>query len=212
MPPADTRPIRSLPRGFRNRRGEAIRLELLAEGMHRRLVEMYLAYQPRNSFQGLPPIRDEVCTQWVEGMIRDGVNIVALCRREVVGHVAVFPVNERKCEMLVVVAPGFQETGIGTQLVRSAAEAAGELGFQRMWLPVDATNVRARHVYEKCGFAYVSDRLSRELDMRLDLRQPTPRPAAGTCEAPPPPAPYLLLDSLGIRLPRLSANGDPGSL
>ena len=54
--------------------------------------------------------------------------------------------------MLVVVCPGFQNLGIGTELVRSCIEVADELGFQRIWLPVDATNVRARHVYRKCGF------------------------------------------------------------
>lgn len=201
MPHQSLHCIRCLPREFSNRRGQPIRLELLGQPMRRRLVAMYLAYQPRNSFQGLPPIRDEVCIKWVEDLIRDGVSIVALSAPgDVVGHVVVLPVNPRKCEMLVVVAPAFQDTGIGTELVRAAAEVARELGFQRMWLPVDAVNVRARHVYEKCGFEYASSRLARELDMALELApQPTrTKPASPSCEAPPPPTPALLLGSLGI--------------
>ena len=88
----------------------------------------------------------------------------------IVGHAALFPVNDKKCEMLVVVCPGFQNLGIGTELVRSCIDLAAELGFERIWLPVDATNVRARHVYRKCGFEYVSNKQGRELDMTCDVR------------------------------------------
>ncbi|MDZ7618990.1 MAG: GNAT family N-acetyltransferase, partial [Patescibacteria group bacterium] len=102
-----------------SKHGEFVRLELLRPGLHSRLLAMYLAYQPRNCFQGLPPIRDDVCAKWVEDMIRDGASIVALApgADAVIGHVAIFPVNDRKCELLVVVAPAFQNHGIGTQLV-----------------------------------------------------------------------------------------------
>ena len=36
-----------------------------------------------------------------------------------------------ECEMLVVVCPAFQNLGIGTELVRSCIDLAGELGFER---------------------------------------------------------------------------------
>jgi ribosomal protein S18 acetylase RimI-like enzyme len=54
--------------------------------------------------------------------------------------------------------------------VRSCVASAAELGFERIWLPVEATNVRARRVYEKCGFAYMPGRPARELDMACELR------------------------------------------
>ncbi len=181
-----------------SKQGELIRLGLLRKDAHSRLLAMYLAYQPRNCFQGLPPIRDEVCAKWVEDMIRDGVNIVAqpVGGRDVVGHVAIFPVNPRKCELLVVVDPAFQNHGIGTELVHSAAELADERGFSQVWLPVDAINSRARRVYEKCGFEYTSSRLARELDMSLDLTRKKRRVLS--CAAPQPPAPHLMLESLGL--------------
>ena len=62
-------------------------------------------------------------------------------------------------------AQSYQNLGIGTELVRSCVDLAGELGFERIWWPVDATNVRARHIYRKCGFEYVSNQQGRELDM-----------------------------------------------
>lgn len=133
---------------------------------------MYLAYEPRGSIQGLPPLKDSVCVQWVRGVIDNGTNIVAVAaEKSVLGHVALFPVSELVSELLVVVTPSHQNIGIGTELTRSCLEVACELGYERMCLPVDSTNMRARHVYVKCGFAYVSDKLAREIDMTCDLKR-----------------------------------------
>jgi RimJ/RimL family protein N-acetyltransferase len=159
-----------LPREFANRRGEPIVIQRLDDRVAPRLVEMYLAYQPRNSFQGLPPIKDAVCIRWVEGMIAGAVNLVAMDSESgVVGHTALFPIDQSRCEMLVVVSPPYQNTGIGTELVRSVVHTAHDLGFKTIWLPVEATNVRARHIYKKCGFAQIADGLSREVEMVLEL-------------------------------------------
>jgi len=43
---------------------QLLRLQLLDENLDRRLVETYLTFEPRNSFQGLPPLKDEVCIKW----------------------------------------------------------------------------------------------------------------------------------------------------
>jgi RimJ/RimL family protein N-acetyltransferase len=210
-------PRSCLPRSFAGKTGLLVELQRLPEDAGQRLIEMYLAFQPRNSFQGLPPIKDEVCVRWVREMLATGIHVVAQrgagpwpaatnagetpalrqttpalrqttpalrqttpalrqTTATIIGHCALFPVNDKKCEMLVVVCPGFQDLGIGTQLVRSSIALADELGFERIWLPVDATNVRARHVYRKCGFEYVSDKQGRELDMICDV--PSWRPKA----------------------------------
>ncbi len=162
----------SLPQAFINKKGEPILIAALDEKRHERLVEMYLAYQPRNSFQGLPPIKDEVCRQWVQSMIDSGINLVALSFGEgVVGHAALFPIDNNVCEFLVVVSPPLQNTGIGTELTRCAIQLACEIGFETIRLSVEARNVRARRVYRKCGFEYVSRTVSGELDMALDLRR-----------------------------------------
>jgi RimJ/RimL family protein N-acetyltransferase len=160
----------SLSRAFFSNDGRLLRLELLAENLHRQFLETYLAFRPRNSFQGLPPLKDAACTQWVRQMIATGINVVARAPdAAIVGHTALFPIDQRKCEMLVVVWPGFQGIGIGTELTKASVELGVELGFERIWLPVDATNLRARHVYAKCGFEYASGKLARELDMVCDL-------------------------------------------
>jgi RimJ/RimL family protein N-acetyltransferase len=173
-----------------------VKLAHLTANEGRRLIDMYLAFQPRNSFQGLPPIKDQVCIKWVEGMLRDGINIVALDDgASLVGHTALFPINHEKCELLVVVCPDWQNLGIGTELVQSCIELADELGYRKIWLPVDATNVRARHVYRKCGFEYVSDRPGRELDMVCHVAQRLRLDAAAPAV---PPAPRFFIPAVSI--------------
>lgn len=172
--PSTTVASRCLPRKFCTKHGLPCELQLLAAASGQRLIDMYLAFQPRNCFQGLPPIRDAVCVNWVRDMLGTGINVIAVAdgaAETIIGHTALFPINPRKCEMLVVVCPGFQNDGIGTELVRSCIDLADELGFERIWLPVDATNVRARHVYRKCGFEYVSSQPGREMDMACDVRR-----------------------------------------
>ena len=162
---------RCLPRRFLGKNGLPIELRRLPDDAGQRLIDMYLAYQPRNSFQGLPPIKDEVCVRWVRDILATGIHLVALQNGEppLIGHAALFPAGDEKCEMLVVVCPGFQNVGIGTELVRSCVDLAAGLGFQQIWLPVDATNVRARHIYRKCGFEYVSTKQGRMLSNPMDM-------------------------------------------
>jgi len=169
--PADTT-IHSFPHAFINRRGAPILIKTLCLKTQPQLQEMYLAFQPRKSFSGLPPDTDEACLHWVEGMVDTGVNLVALCfENGVVGHAAVFPIDDEACEMLVVVSPGHQNIGIGTELTRCLIQLSNELGFDRIVLNVEARNHAARHVYEKCGFQYDMTALVDELDMSMDLRR-----------------------------------------
>ena len=164
--------IYSFPHAFINKKGDPILIATLDDKRRQRLIEMYLAYEPRNSFQGLPPIKDEACVKWVQYMIGNGINLAALSFGEgVVGHMALFPVNNLVCEMLVVVTPAMQNTGIGTEMVRCSVQLAHEIGFEKIRLSVDATNVRAKHVYKKCGFEYLSHERRGEVDMALDLKR-----------------------------------------
>jgi hypothetical protein len=72
---------------FVDRKGGAIFIKKLDDSMHQALIKKYLAYQPRDSFEGLPPIEDEACVKWVWKMIRDGTNLVALASEgDIVGH------------------------------------------------------------------------------------------------------------------------------
>ena len=77
LPPPDA-PLRCLPRTFSSKNGLPVELHRLPADAGQRLVDMYLAFQPRNSFQGLPPIKDAVCVNWVREMLRTGINVIAI--------------------------------------------------------------------------------------------------------------------------------------
>lgn len=114
----------------------------------------------------------EVCVDWVRHMIANGINVVAMSfGHGVVGHVALFPFDDTACELFVVVAKDFQNTGIGTELTQAAVQLSYERGFEKIWLDVESTNLRARHVYKRCGFDYVAAVQSREIEMECDLRR-----------------------------------------
>ena len=159
------------PHAFLSKRSEPNVVMLLDERHGDKLVAMYLAYEPRNSFWGLPPIQDDACRKWVEGMVADGVNLVAMSfDAGAVGHAGLFPMADEACEILVVVSPPFQNQGIGTQLARCAVQLSYEIGFCRIWLSVEANNLKARHVFAKCGFEYLARHDPTEVEMALDVR------------------------------------------
>ncbi len=142
-PRAEGSTLHGLPRALINKRGEPILIHHLDNNTAENLVSMYLAF-PRASFQGLPPLKDETCVAWVQGMIKDAVNLLALSfENGLVGHVALFPIDKARAEMLVCVIPTYQNTGIGTELIRSVVQLAYDIGFEKIWLPVETTNTRA---------------------------------------------------------------------
>ena len=163
--------VRAYSHVFVDSKGESIVIKTLDESLHQGLIGMYLAYQPRDSFEGLPPIKDAACLKWVQGMIRDGINLVALAAKgNIVGHAAIFPIDQQRCELLMAVSPPFQNIGIGTELARSSIHLARELGFVQAWLSVESRNARAKHVFKKCGFGSLSGEDRGDVEMTLDLK------------------------------------------
>jgi len=162
--------LATFPHAFINRRGEPVVIKTLDPKDREPLVRMYLAYQPRDSFAGLPPLRDDDCVRWVQGMQERGANLIALSfQAGVAGHAALFPVDGETCEYFLVVAPAHQRLGIGTELTRCAVQAAHELGFERVWASVEAANQVARRVCRKCGFRSLPQTSDLLVNLELDL-------------------------------------------
>ena len=170
---ADTT-IHTLPHAFVDKRGVPFLVTTLDQSRHQQLINMYLAYRPRYSFSGLPPIENEACVQWVRGLIATGINLIATSADDgVVGHAALFPIDKKRCEMLTVVSPRHQKAGIGSELIRCCIQLVRERYFERIWLIVEAKNHVAWHVYEKCGFKYLARDFSSELEMSLNVQHHT---------------------------------------
>ena len=164
--------IFSYPQAFVDRRNEPILIMPLDEKKHGQLHSMYGDCVPRNTFNGLPPIKDEACKKWVDNMIGNAVNLVAVSFESgIAGHTALFPMQNKMVEMIIVVAPHFQYRGIGTQLTQCSIQLAYEAGYEKVWLSVEMNNYVARHIYLKCGFEYLNYGLEDELDMTFDLHR-----------------------------------------
>lgn len=158
---------------FFDKRGQPLVISELAQTWHQPLIEMYRRCFPKDSFEGLPPIREDACIRWVEGMIRNGTNLVAVAGQgTIAGHAALFPINAQTCEMLLAVCPQFHNSGIGTELARYTVDLAYRLGFRRIWLCVDAANLKARHMFNKCGFRSLPPADKGDVEMVLDLNEP----------------------------------------
>lgn len=165
--------IFSYPHAFVDRKNEPILIMPLDGKKHGQLHSMYGDCVPRNTFNCLPPIKDEACKKWVDDMIENAVNLIAVSfERGLVGHTALFPMEKKNMvEMIVVVIPPFQYRGIGTQLTQCSIQLAYEAGYEKMWLSVETNNYVARHIYLKCGFEYINYCLEDELDMTFDLQR-----------------------------------------
>jgi CBS domain-containing protein/N-acetylglutamate synthase-like GNAT family acetyltransferase len=164
--------IYNFPHTFLTRRNEPIIIKPIDDKTLPQLADMYLQSVPRNSFDGLPPIRDDRCRAWVLDMEDRGINLVALSITQgVVGHAALFPISEKVCEMLLVVSPHFHNMGIGTQLTRCIIQLANEMCLERIWLYGEMKDQNAKHVYKKCGFEYLSPHYIEEVEMVFDIKR-----------------------------------------
>ena len=143
--------IRSLPRDFQSHAGLRCRISPVVGELQQRLLQMYLA-APRGSFQGLPPQGDAQCGKWIRDMTRSAVNIVAVAPDgSVIGHAGILPVDDRHCQLMVMVRWALRNQGIGTQLTEAAIVAAAEAGFEQIWLPVEPDNHAAQRLFQRCG-------------------------------------------------------------
>ena len=178
--PVSDSTIYRFPHAFISKNCQPIVVTLLDERRRQGLLDMYLAFQPRPSFSGLPPADDAACTKWVQSMIERAINLVALSFEEgVVAHEALFPMEDQACEVLEVVAASMQNCGLGSELARCGVQLAHELGFEKIVVSIEPANGRARHVYRKCGFEHAGE--GDPEDMVLDLR--THRQAMSACVA-----------------------------
>jgi ribosomal-protein-alanine N-acetyltransferase len=60
--------------------------------------------------------------------------------------------------LTLVVSPGARRRGVGRALMEAAASHAARSGARAMFLEVDRSNVQARSLYERLGFAAVGKR------------------------------------------------------
>lgn len=81
--------------------------------------------------------------------------------------------NRHKAELGITIHDNYQNLGLGTVMINHLLDIARKKGLKKVFLLVNATNSRAIHVYEKCGFeieAKLAEEHSREGKLEDDYR------------------------------------------
>ncbi len=133
------------------------------------LIEMYDTFIPKAVTQGLPPADERARLSWIENLLREGENFLALRDGEVVGHCSLILDKSRSnAEYLIFVKNTFRNRGVGTGLTEMAIAKARNLELTSVWLTVEALNFRAIKLYRRMGFIFC-DVGERERTMILQL-------------------------------------------
>ncbi len=133
------------------------------------LTKMYDQFSRMAVSQGLPPPKEEARHKWIQGLLKEALNFVAVQGDQVVGHSALIPDEARKDgEYIIFVSETFRNRGVGTELTAVAVAKARELDLNLIWLTVESFNFRAIKLYRKTGFIF-TDQGERERTMVLRL-------------------------------------------
>lgn len=161
------------------------------------LERMYRSYGTDHRAQGLPPLTDSRVERWLDTLLEEGRNVVAVDVRggdapeeqpeagsggdgtRIVGH-AVYTLRDAdEPELAVFVHPANHDRGIGTECCRQVIARAAADEREAIVLSVERTNRRALAVYRHLGFEAVEGK-GTEMRMRLPLSTPaTEEPRLG---------------------------------
>lgn len=159
-------PRSALPVRFTDADGRRIALRTYA-GEGDALAAMYASFEPADRAQGLPPTTESRRRAWLDGLLDDGLHVLAWHGDAVVGHVALLPIGDGRAELAIFVARDYQRATIGTNLVEAVLEYGRERGIERVWLTVERRNHAARRLYESVGFREVASGAEHEFERDL---------------------------------------------
>ena len=134
------------------------------------LAGMYVAFDPADRAQGLPPATEEQIHRWLDTVLDDGLNVVAWHGTDAVGHATLVLDDEEEdaYELAIFVLHDYQHARIGSRLMDALLGYGQERGIERVWLTVERWNEVAIALYRKFGFE-TSDAETFEIEMALRL-------------------------------------------
>jgi RimJ/RimL family protein N-acetyltransferase len=160
----------TLPANFSSKKGLEIVVIELSENHFEQLVEMYDHFEPKRAAQGLPPTGLDRIISWLDHLQKTGHNLVALYRKQLIGHAMLCPVNPTRAEFAIFIQQDFRNQGIGTKLTEVMLEFARGKGYRRIWLSVEVNNLAAIRVYKKLGF-HTRDLFGPEQEMEICIAE-----------------------------------------
>jgi GNAT superfamily N-acetyltransferase len=137
---------------FESKRGRLITILPYEEKWFPFLLRMYDTYRPLGSVQGLPPIDRDKRHEWLQGIINNGTNLLALFEDSVIGHASLFSIPVNWAEYFIFIHQDFQSQGIGTAISTYVIDWAKQEDISPIWLSVERKNYIAIALYRKVGF------------------------------------------------------------
>lgn len=160
------------PRRFIDDEGREI--EVREYGTYRRvddreaLVAMYLAFNPQDRAQGIPPVGEEPIRRWLDVLLAEEcLNVVAWHEDRAIGHASLVPDSPDDFELAIFVLRAYQNASIGTRMMEALLGLGQRDGVGRVWLSVERWNGPAIALYRKVGFEQTDDD---SFEMRMELR------------------------------------------
>ena len=169
-------PFEAAPFAFEDRESREIELRPYdgSDDEFEALVEMYVAFDPADRAQGIPPAGEDRVYDWLETIFAEGLNVAAFHGDEVAGHATLVPdeshgePGEHAYELAIFVLQTYQRAGIGRELLETLLGYGAREGVDRVWLTVERWNKAAVALYRDVGFETCGSE-SFELEMSLRL-------------------------------------------
>ena len=139
----------------------------------RRVWVMYLSFEPKSQFQGLPPTAPEQILLWLQSLQRSGAAQFALAVGErIIGHSMLCPGPLRgEAELAIFLHQKFRGRGLGRRLLLCTLNyGCKQLELSRVWLSVQGANPRAVRLFESVGFRPVGK--PSPFAMELEMERP----------------------------------------
>ena len=164
--------FKCLPVQIKDKRGRLMQVRAYEAADFEALHEMYDTFEPKGLESGLPPPDYQVRLRWLNNVVSELFNVLAIYKRRVIGHSALDLSGSPFCpEYLIFIQRGFRNFGVGTALSAIIKKVAEEAGCEKVVLTVRTANRRAIKVFQKVGFAFCSG-IDVCRDMELELKPP----------------------------------------
>ena len=155
---------------IKSEKGHLIKMIPYEERYFTSLIHMYDTYNPLGSVQGLPPLDKDKRHEWVQDMISNGTNLLALYEDRVIGHASLFSMPVNWAEYFIFIHQDFQRQGIGTAITLYVIDWAQQENLSCIWVIVDRNNYVALSLCRSVGFRRIGSSGS-DWEMILTLKR-----------------------------------------
>ena len=151
---------------------ERIRFTEVSERLIPDYLKMVNDYENVNIYLGSAQdsYTEEDEVRWVREKLETDAPVFSMMEKETgdfIGNIELMDVADGQGELGIALTAEKQNRGYGTEAIRAlTAYAVQRMGVKRIFLRADPRNLRALHVYGKCGFREY-DRTEKDVYMEL---------------------------------------------